>query len=333
MNAILTAVSAILIFFVVVFVHEFGHFIVAKKNNIKVHEFAIGMGPLIISRTYGETKYSLRALPIGAYVSMEGEDGESDSDRSFGKKSLLARISVVVAGAVMNFILALVIFFVFFLFTGFPTTEIKTIQPKSPAYEAGIKQGDIISEINGVKIEKWEDIRTSLEGVKEKEDIDLSLKRNGKEVDKNINLGKEKLLGITPTSEKSFIQSIKATFSTFKEMITLMFDFIGRLFTGNIKSEEVSGPIGIVYAVNKTMKTGIMNLVLLTGFLSVNLGFFNLLPIPALDGSRLLILIIEGIRGKAMDPEKEGMVHKIGFLVLIGLSLIVMYKDVLRFIL
>lgn len=333
MNVLLTAVSAILIFFVVVFVHEFGHFIVAKKNDIKIHEFAIGMGPLIISRTYGETKYSLRALPIGAYVSMEGEDGESDSSRSFGKKSLLVRMAVVVAGAVMNFILALVIFFIFFFFTGFPTTEIKTIEPKSPAYVSGIQSGDTIKEINGVKIKEWTNVRTSLDDVKKSENIKVTIDRNGKEINKNVELGKEKILGITPTMEKSFIKSVKTTFTTFKDMIVLMFDFIGRLFTSNVKSEEVSGPIGIVYAVNKTVKTGLMNLVLLTGFLSVNLGFFNLLPIPALDGSRLLILIIEGIRGKAMNPEKEGMVHKIGFLLLIGLSLIVTYKDILRFIL
>lgn len=331
-----TALSAIFVFMLVIVVHEFGHFIVAKMVGIKVHEFSIGMGPKLFHKKGKETDYYLRALPIGGYVRMEGEDESSDDPRSFNKKPIWARILVIAAGAIMNFILAVIVFTIFAYNTGTPTTVIDEVIKDSPAYEVGIKAGDKIIRINNVQTKNWKSIVKEISNSDSKKDMHITVIRNSENVDfvlrpKYDEESNKVIIGIVPKSEKSFISSVKNGFETTGTVLGLMFKFLKMLFRGQVKSDDLSGPIGVIYTVGEAAKYGFINVLYLLGFISVNLGFFNLLPIPALDGSRIFFLLIEMFRGKPMNPEKEGFIHFIGFVLLLALMVFVTYSDIVRF--
>ncbi|MBS4536015.1 RIP metalloprotease RseP [Clostridium sp. D2Q-14] len=327
-----TAIAAILIFFIVVLVHEFGHFAVAKLVGIKVHEFSIGMGPRITKFGKGETEYSLRAFPIGGYVKMEGEDEKSDDERSFSNKSPLLRILVLAAGGIMNFILALIIFFIISLVMGTPTTEIDSILEGGPAYKAGIKSGDEIVAVQGKDIDEWQEFKTIISEAEDK--VSVEVLRNGERIkfilEPELDEDNNKLVGISSKTKLSIIESIKYSFTNLIFIITLMFDFIKMALTGNISQGDVAGPIGVVQLIGETTKYGILSILNLAAFININLGFFNLLPIPALDGSRILFVLVELVRGKPLDPEKEGLVHFIGFVFLMALMLFISYNDLNR---
>ncbi|MGO1712477.1 MAG: M50 family metallopeptidase [Senegalia sp. (in: firmicutes)] len=308
-----TAIAAILIFFIVVLVHEFGHFAVAKLVGIKVDEFSIGMGPRIAKFDKGETEYSLRILPIGGYVKMEGEDEKSEDERSFSNKSPISRILVLTAGAIMNFTLAILIFFAISLFVGSPTTTIDTVVEDGPAYEAGIRSGDQIISVNNEEINNWNesrDIITSTKG-----DVNISVLRNNEEINFTLKPQEDengnKLIGISSKTKASFVGAIKYAFTNF-------------IFS------DVAGPIGVVQLIGETTRYGFLSVLNLAAFININLGFFNLLPVPALDGSRILFILIELLRGKPLDPEKEGIIHFIGFAILMALMIFISYNDLGR---
>ncbi|AFS78572.1 putative membrane-associated zinc metalloprotease [Gottschalkia acidurici 9a] len=330
-----TAIFTIFVFFIVVLVHEFGHFIVAKLSGVLVHEFAIGMGPKILSFKKGETDYTLRLLPIGGFVKMEGEDEDSDSERGFGKQPIGTRIAIVSAGAIMNFILALVVFFIHAYTIGTPTTTISGVTEGMPAQEAGLKEGDKIININNKEIKSWDNVIEEIDKSGDK-NIKITVLRNEKEKTFNIepvNAEKENrlVIGVERGTERSFTGAVKESVKNFASTIKMMLEFIGRIFQGNINKDEVSGPVGIVYAVGEVSKYGFMYVLLFTGLISINLGLFNLLPIPALDGSRIVFLFIELLRGKPVDPNKEGFIHMIGFILLILLMIVVAYNDIVKF--
>lgn len=331
----LTAIAAIFVFLMVILFHEFGHFIVAKMVGIRVNEFSIGMGPKIFQKKKGETKYSIRVLPIGGYVSMEGEDENSDDPRSFNKVPASSRIAVVVAGATMNFILAIIVFSMVSFSIGVPTTEILKTTKDSPAEKAGIKSGDVIVGINNEQIKNWESIVDEISKSNPDQEMKVTLLRNEEKIDYLIQpeIGEEDriIIGIEPVSEKSFFTSIKGGFQKTGSMLKLMFEFIKMAFKGQVSMKDLSGPVGVIHTIGEAAKYGFINLLYLMGFISVNLGFFNLLPLPALDGSRIVFLLIEIIRGKAIDPEKEGFIHFVGFVLLILLMITVTYSDVIRF--
>lgn len=330
-----TALATIFVFFIVVLFHEFGHFIVAKISGIKVHEFAIGMGPKLFKINKGETDYTLRLFPIGGYVKMEGEDEYSNDARSFSRKSIKVRMAVIAAGAIMNFILAIIVFSIYSFYIGVPTTTIDSVSVELPAYEAGLREGDIITLIDNYQISNWEDIKKAI-SKSDGEDINITVLRNGKEqyfsikpiIDNDEN---RLIIGITPKMKRSLILSIKSGFENVIFVLGLMFQFFAMLFKGKVTSDDISGPIGIVFLVGEAAKSGLLYVLYVAGFISINLGFFNLLPIPALDGSRLVFLIIELIRGKPVNPEKEGFVHFIGLVFLMLLMLVVAYKDIIKF--
>lgn len=322
-----TVIAAIFVFMLVILVHEFGHFAVAKLVGIKVNEFSIGMGPQVFQTEKGETKYSLRLLPIGGYVSMEGEDEDSEDERGFSNAPILSRISVIIAGAMMNFLLAIVVFSIISYNVGEPTNIIGEVQEGMPAYEAGILKNDELIEIDGNKVDSWESLVENIEG---KSKLNLRVKRDGEILNLEMETIEEdgrQLIGIIPQREKSMNFGFKSGFVMTKDMIVDMFSFFGMLFRGEVGSESLSGPVGIIGEINNAAKLGFLNLLALVGLISVNLGFFNLIPLPALDGGRLFFLVIELIRGKPVDPEKEGMVHLIGFALLMGLMIFVTYKD------
>ncbi len=331
-----TIIVALIVFGVLVIFHEFGHFSVAKLSGIKVHEFAIGMGPRILKLKDKETEYSIRIFPIGGYVKMEGEDEASTDKRSFNNKSILTRILVIIAGPLMNFILAILLFVVIFYSIGFATTTIDELTPGYPAELAGLQKGDQIVEINNSPISSWDDLQKTIGESEESENIGITVVRNNSEKELTVNplMDKETnrvVIGITPAYKKSFIQSFSVSIDRMVFVLEEMFNFFGQLFTGKASTEDVVGPVGIIHLVGEAAKTNIYNVLSLAALISINLGMVNLLPIPALDGGRLIFLIIEGIMGRPIDPEKEGFIHFTGFVLLIGLMIFIVYKDIVRF--
>lgn len=335
---IIKVIVALLVFMVVVVVHEFGHFIFAKRAKIKVNEFSVGMGPKLFGKQRGETLYSIRALPLGGFCAMEGEDeedGEEELDFSkrghFNGATIGGRILTIFAGPLFNFILAFVILFALFGIRGHQTTTIESIKENSIAQKYGIQAGDKIVNIGENKIESWKDIQTNLSKLDKQETI-IKVIRNGqeKEIEVKFENSKEKVLGITSKLERNLIVSIKESLNTFFYFIGSMFDILKQLFTGKVGVGQLSGPIGVVGAISSAASNGLYSLLYITAFLSVNLGFINLLPIPALDGGRLVFLFIELILGRPVSRSKEGLIHTIGFIFLMCLILFVSFKDVIR---
>lgn len=329
-----TAIAAIIVFSMLVFFHELGHFAVAKLVGIKVHEFAIGMGPKLLSFSGRETAYSVRALPIGGYVKMEGEDEKSDDIRSFNNKSVPARMAVIVAGPIMNFILGLLLFTLLFYSTGSPITTVDQVLANSPAEMSGIEVGDQIVEINRQEINTWSELETAI-GNSQKAPLEVVLRRDGESLTKTMTPMEDEetgriMIGIVPKMESSLGGAVRNSFRNFSMIVQEIMGFLRRLVTRQATSAEVAGPIGIISLVGEATRAGWLNVVFLAALISINLGLMNLLPIPALDGSRLLFLLVELLRGKPVDPDREGMIHMIGFSILIALMVFVTYQDIVR---
>ncbi|SDK46816.1 RIP metalloprotease RseP [Natronincola ferrireducens] len=334
---ITTAVTAIIVFGLLVFFHELGHFSVAKIVGIKVHEFAIGMGPKILKYTKGETDYSVRILPIGGYVKMEGEDEVSNDSRSFSKKTVGQRIAVIFAGPLMNFILAIVLFvIIFYNIAGVPTTTIQEVIDQSPAEAAGLLREDKIITINDDEVKDWDHLVQEINTSKG-EPLKIGFIRDNKKIEKvvapeSVENEDRFMIGIIPTTEKSMSLAIKGSYGQTRMIIREMGGFFRRLVTRQATTAEVVGPVGIISLVGQASRDGLYNVLFLAALISINLGIVNLLPIPALDGSRILFLIFELFRGKPVDPEKEAFVHMIGLALLMLLMIIITYKDILTFI-
>lgn len=330
-----TFISFVFVFGLLVFFHEFGHFALAKLNNIKVHQFALGMGPKILSYKGRETEYSLRILPIGGYVKMEGEDEASDDERSFSKKTPLQRISVLAAGPIMNIVLAIILLTIISFNIGNPVNIIDEITKNSPAEKVGLKSGDEIIQIGSTDIDSWEDIIKAI-GESKEEILKIKVIRNGEnlsfdvkpEFDKETN---RKLIGITPLLKKSFIGSIKTSVENVFLVMNRIFETLLGLIKGETSGADFVGPIGMVHYVGEAARISIFSLLSLAAVISINLAILNILPFPALDGGRIIFAIIELIKGKPIDPNKEGFVHLVGFVILIIIMVLVIYKDIIRF--
>ncbi|SHG93507.1 RIP metalloprotease RseP [Tepidibacter thalassicus] len=330
----MTIVISLVVFGILVLFHEFGHFIVAKKAGVKIHEFAIGMGPKIYGFKGRETEYTIRALPLGGYVRMEGEDEESNDPRSFNNKSILQKISILFAGPFMNFVLAILLFVGMFMYQGIPSTTIKNTIENFPAQEIGIKSGDKIIKIDDIKTNTWDDIVKVINSSDSKS-VNIQVLRDGKIFNYNVVPEKKDgrmMIGIQPKYEKNIILSLKYAVDQTVFLSNQIIIFLGKAITGNISFEQVTGPVGIISVVGQAAESGIVHLIFLAAAISINLGLFNLLPIPALDGGRIIFLIIELIRGKKIDPEKEGKIHLIGFVALMILMIFITYKDITRII-
>ncbi|MDD7362970.1 MAG: RIP metalloprotease RseP [Peptoniphilus sp.] len=329
-----TILGSIFVFVLIIALHEFGHFAMAKFVGIRVNEFSIGMGPLLAKRQKNETQYSLRAIPMGGYVAMEGEESDSDDPRAFNNARLPHRAAVVASGAMMNFVLAVVAFMLFMLISGYPTTVVQDVLPNSPAYEAGIRQGDELLSIDGKKVEDWDAFSKTIassEGL-----TTIGFKR-GSDIEKVEVTPKQKdgrsYVGIQPTSERHPLRAIKDGFTMTGKTVALVFNVLGQLFRGDLGVDKLSGPVGVVKIIGDSAKFGFSSLMFITAYISANLGLMNLLPIPALDGGKLLFLLIEGISGKPVNEKVETSLSVVSFVLLFGLMIYVtIFGDLARFI-
>lgn len=408
----ITLFASIFVFSLVILVHEFGHYKAAKSAGIQVDEFAIGMGPVIYKREKNNTIYSIRALPIGGFVKMEGEEEDVNSNTSYSSKTVWQRFKVIAAGPLMNFLLAVVIYIIISAVYGVPGSTISSLDTNSelyksgvrandkvisvndnkvylrddvvseiaveekpykitvkrdneilsfdvnqyyryvigiypndtndtttsiikpsdnnlPAYKAGIREGDKVVKINNIDIANYNQISEVINQLNG-ESFSMTVDRDGQTLTFDLTPQKELDLGFSTKVEKSFVTAVVSSIYKTGYYIKLMFEFIGMLFTGKVGSEAVGGPVMVISMIGEQAKLGFYPLLNLLAFISVNLGFMNLLPIPALDGSKLVFLIIEKVRGKKIPIEKEGFVHFVGFVLLISLMIFITYKDIVR---
>ena len=349
----LTLIYFILILGAIVLVHEFGHFIFSKLFGVYVYEFSIGMGPRLFGtkKKKGKTQYNVRALPIGGFVSLAGEDPtEEDPEVPKGaflyNKPVWQRFIIMAAGVFNNFVLAILILFFIGLFHGSVdmTPRISEIDKTYPMYEAGIREGDIVKEINGNKIDTLDDFKLYLALENKGESTDFVIERDGKEYSFSVT-PKEEVdeetketsykFGITfkETLKHGFGNAIEYSFkqlaSYFKQMI-ITFKY---LFTGRLGADNLAGPVGIYSVVGKvTKESPLLNIMSLTALLSVNVGFLNIMPFPAFDGGRIVFLFIEKLRGKPVNPKIENTVNTAGFCLLMILVLVVTWNDIIKLI-
>jgi len=340
----------ILILGIIILIHEFGHFIFAKKSGVHIYEFAIGMGPLIYQKKGKDgINYSIRAFPIGGYVQMAGEVYEDDDLEKIPKEKFMCnrpwyqRVLTIVAGVLFNFILALVLLFTMALIWGAKSsTPIVAEAPEEyPIAQAGIVAGDTITSVNGKKVTTWEKTQLLLT-MKSKDDIyKIEVKhKDGStdtyEVKPTITEDEDgneiKVFGVSieQNIEKGIIASAKYAVEKFGSLVESMAIVIGGLFTGSLSLSALSGPIGIYQVVGQSAQAGIQNVVYLIAYLSINVGFINILPFPAFDGGRLIFMLIEKIKGSPVNSKIENTFHTIGFILLMILMLYICVQDVFR---
>ncbi|WP_122642238.1 RIP metalloprotease RseP [Luxibacter massiliensis] len=337
-------ILAIILFSVIIIFHELGHFTLAKLNKIRVDEFSLGLGPTLIGKEIKGTKFSIKLLPFGGACMMGEDDAEDMSEGSFNSKSVWARISVIVAGPVFNFIMALIFSVILVAWIGYDAPVIAGVDEGYSAIEQGIKEGDVITELNGKKIHLWKEVTLFNLMNEGTNPVSLTYVRDGQE--RTVTLEPRQLEGDTfgrigirgsGTNVKAgALDSVKYGAYTLKYWVDYSFDCLKMLVKGQVGIKEMSGPVGIVDFVDNTYKEAapagwsvvILNLLNIATLLSANLGVINLLPLPALDGGRLVFLFIEAIRRKRVPPEKEGMVHFAGFALLMALMVVVMYNDI-----
>lgn len=329
---------AVVLFLLLIVFHEFGHFIVAKKSGIKVNEFAVGMGPLIYSKEKGETTYSFRLVPIGGYCAMEGEEDESNDPRSFDNAPDFKRFLTILAGPVANLIIAVLVFTIVGGISGVVTTEVSDFIEDSPAKIAGIEKGDEISKLNGKEISDFTEISKVVNDFYKDKDfekeINVEVKRDGKDLDFNFKPKVEAenvYIGIIPARRTpGFFEAIGLGFKETGRNIKMIFTILGRLFSGKLALGALSGPVGVLKELGNQAQNGLANLLYFLAYISVNLAVFNLLPIPALDGSKLLTSAIEMITGMKINKKLEEKITMVGFFILLGLILVVSIKDIIN---
>lgn len=330
-----TIIYAVLMFCVLVFVHELGHFVAAKSFHVKVNKFALGMGPVLLKKQRGDTEYSLRAFPIGGFCAMEGEDEESEDERAFNQKNAWQKIIIVCAGSLMNLLLAILIMIIVMFYMGSATTTLDKILDGSPAEVAGLQVGDKIVALDGEEVNKWSQV-TEILSTSKKDKITVTIVRNKETLNLVSTFTKSddgrQVIGITPTLQRNPGTAVKDGITSTYQMATSMVDLIKQLFTGEVSVKELSGPVGIVYMTGVTVKTGLVNFLYFMSLLSLNLAIVNMLPLPALDGGRLLFIIVRKITGKAITDDMEGKIHFVGIMLLFGLMIYVTWNDIVRFI-
>ncbi len=331
----MTIICALLIFCLLIFTHEFGHFAVAKAVGVKVNEFSLGMGPAIISRMKGETLYSLRILPIGGYCAMEGEDEDSDDERAFNKKPAWAKIAIIFAGPFMNIVTAVIVMTALVMSIGMATCELGNVEQDGPAWNAGVRAGDVVVAMDGQTVDQWNDIHR-IAAESNSDDVTLTVQRDGKDMTFEMKSEKAEdgrsVVGISPVISRNPARAAGYGVKICGNMLVSMVDIFHKLFGGEVPVSDLSGPVGVVYAVGTTMKQGVIYLGYLTALISLNLALVNLFPFPALDGGRIVFVVIRVFTGRVITDAIEAKVHFAGIILLFGLMIYVTWQDIVRFI-
>lgn len=334
-------VIALIVLGFLIFVHELGHFVVAKLSGMAVDEFSLGFGPAIISKQWGETRYSLRLLPLGGYNKIAGMEPNDDRPDGFDKKPLTARIGVILAGSLSNFLIAALLFIFTLSFIGQATPSnanmIGEVLRNSPAEQIGLQAGDRIVQIDGVRTAAWDDVASAIH-VKGQQQITVTVERNKQlqdfkvvpRYDQDLKISQ---IGISPAivwERQGFLPAVNVGLKSAIDFARLIIVSLYQLITGQVAMQNLSGPVGVMQQIGDSAHSGLGTLLMFTGMLGINLAILNLLPFPALDGSRIIFLLLEGMRGKPLNPEKEGMIHLVGFALLMGLVLLITYNDIMR---
>jgi len=360
----MSTIITLLIFTVIVVAHEYGHFIVARKCGILVEEFAVGLGPKIIGWQRGETLFTIRAVPLGGFCKMlDGEADKPSGPRAFNSKKVWQRIAVCLAGVVMNFLLAVVLGALLISFSSMSTTTVASVVPDSPAERAGLMPGDRLIRIDGSLVHSFEHIGRSLSR-SGGEQIDIVIRRDGSR--QTVSLAAEPgvnvfghpgyFMGISTESRAGFlspvreyfpvagpIEMLRGAFGLSVYSVTMVLDGLSMLVTRQVDVGDMAGPLGVGQMIDtglqvtveteEPVRTTAMFIIQVAMLLSANLAVLNLLPIPALDGGRIVFLIIEGVRRKPLPAEKEGWIHLAGFVFVIGLAILILFNDILRIVL
>ena len=339
---------AILLFSLLIFVHEFGHFITAKLSGVQVNEFAMFMGPAIVKWKRGETQYSIRCIPIGGYCAMEGEDEDTDNPRSFQKAVWWKRLCILLAGSFMNFVTGvLIVAVVLFCQPGYPTTQVTEIEPWSAVTQ--LQEGDTILEFNGEKMRVYNDFSLATSLLPDGQ-YDMTVLRDGKKVElKNVNMtrqlvqdenGNQSMLyglnfGYVETTAGSVPGRILPTAMNYVRSVIVG---LKSIFTGRAKFTDLGGPVQIVAIMSDVAESSgsagfaVLNMLNIGGLIAINLAVMNLLPIPALDGGRAVALLLttafEKITKKKLNPKIEGYIHGVGMVLLLALMAVIAFKDI-----
>lgn len=343
-------IVAVIMFGLLIAVHEFGHFFTAKLFGVKVNEFAIGMGPTILKKQKGETLYSLRVFPIGGFCAMEGEDEDSEDPRAFGSAAPWKQIVVLVAGAAMNFLVGLaLVLMIFTQSTGFYRPTIAGLNEGFGIEDCGLQAGDVVRSINGSRVYYYSNLSLMLS--RAGEDIDWVVERNGQRVEVSTHLPYQQvvlengeisyqrglLIGAV-MDEATPLNVIRYSWYTALDFVRMVWMGLSDLLTGALGIRDLSGPVGIVSMISEvgtqsaTTQIAVFNVAYFAAMIAVNLAVMNLLPLPALDGGRIFFLLINcvlyGLFRKKIPPKYEGYVHMVGLALLLSLSVTVMFSDV-----
>lgn len=343
----MTILIFILVLSTIVFVHEFGHFIFAKLMGVYVYEFAIGMGPKLFGFKGKETEYCLRLIPIGGFCSLAGEEADETTikvpkNRRLQDKKPWQRFLIMFFGPGFNFIFAMLVLFFIALFNGYTDYEplIGSIEKGFPAYEAGLEKGDKVLEVNDKKIKTTDDLTIYLAISNKKKETSITVeKKDGskktylvkpKKIEEDGETSYKYGIGMNTKKKYGFVNSIKYTFIKTNSLFRQMFITLGSLFTGGVKVNQLSGPIGIYSIVGAQSKQGFASILYLMAFLSINVGFINLVPLPAFDGGHILFIIIEKIKGSPVSTKTENMIHTIGLFLLMLLMVYITFNDIIN---
>ncbi|BED92674.1 MAG: site-2 protease family protein [Candidatus Paraimprobicoccus trichonymphae] len=339
LSNIILVVIGILLFNLIVFMHELGHFLTAKSYGVKVNEFAIGMGPKILKIKKNETLYSIRLFPVGGFCAMKGDDEKNADPDSLNSKKPWQKFIIIAAGATMNMILGyILVFCLLSQKTSFGTNIVSNFEENSLSDKSGLQIGDKIIFVDNKKTRNYKDLNFNLVAYK-RESFNLKVKRLNKVIDlENVKFA-NKMDFYVLAQKKTFSSLLKHTHLEVNSTIKMAWSSLIGMLTGEFSFREMSGPIGIVSVIGKAADEGLKtnfavalnNIISIIAMITINLGIMNLLPIPALDGGRLIFILIEMVLGKPINPEYEGWIHLIGFFMLIAFMILMSFSDVLKF--
>lgn len=322
---------------ILVIPHEWGHLIVAKLCGVRVNEFSVGMGPLIFKKQKGETQYSLRLLPLGGFCELEGEEEAVDDPRSYSSKTPLQKIAILLAGVTMNIIIAILAVTIAYAVAGIPSTTLGSITPDSPAAAAGLQAGDRIISIDGTDTKSWDDVVGVIDGYHEGDRMEIVYRRDGEQrtafLTPVYNEEEQRyMVGIVAGMTRSPSACIKAGFTTTWDICKMMLGAFQSMIKKGVNKDDVAGPVGLVRVVNQTASYGFTSYLMLLALVSLNLAFFNIIPIPGLDGGKIFFILLKLISGGRITDDMEYKATVVGMGLLLALFVFVTYNDIMNLI-